>query len=100
MILNAVLNPLSYAYYKKNWFKLFAFSDFGLENFRRNEFHSDEDNLEIQQKKTNIYIAPEVDESGYHTIESNVYAFAIILVEIGTRNEPFGVSIFKMHLST
>jgi len=75
--------------------------DFGLATLRKNdeitmdeddEYEDDEDDYN-QEKRADIYKAPEFKsaKSFCPTAAGDVYAFAIILIEIATRNDPYGV---------
>ena len=59
------------------------------------DFEDDEDEF-YQEKRAQIYKAPEyLEQKAYvPTPAGDVYAFAIILIEIATRNDPYGVSLF------
>lgn len=71
-------------------------SDYGLTTLRANVITEEEalEELEYQKKRTQIYMAPEFgDADPYNyspTMAGDVYAFAIILVEIAIRNDPYG----------
>lgn len=56
------------------------------------DFEDDEDEY-YQEKRAQVYKAPEfLDQKSFSpTAAGDVYAFAIILVEIATRNDPYGV---------
>jgi len=56
-------------------------------------FEDDEDDY-YQRKRAQIYRAPELNfvKDAEPTAAADVYAFAIILIEIATRNDPYGVS--------
>ena len=56
-------------------------------------FEDDEDDY-YQRKRAQIYRAPELNyvKDAELTPAADVYAFAIILIEIATRNDPYGVS--------
>ncbi|XP_060572247.1 atrial natriuretic peptide receptor 1-like [Ruditapes philippinarum] len=71
-------------------------SDFGLNTLRFNHIT---DPMELEEKayriqRTRIYMAPEfgdADPYDYHaTMPGDVYAFAIIMLEIAIRNDPYG----------
>ncbi|KAH3695487.1 hypothetical protein DPMN_082947 [Dreissena polymorpha] len=64
-----------------------------------NVYYGDDDDYKdtndafYQNKRAKIYVAPEHarSEEFEPTAAGDVYAFAIILIEIATRNDPFGV---------
>lgn len=72
--------------------------DFGLVKFRKNDemltgLEEDEvDNL-YNDKRFQVYKSPEFQAFKTYepTAAGDVYSFAIILVEIATRNDPYGV---------
>ncbi|XP_060558580.1 atrial natriuretic peptide receptor 1-like [Ruditapes philippinarum] len=76
-------------------------TDFGIQTLRTHDevtladedddFEDDEDEF-YQEKRAQIYKAPEyLDQKAYEpTPAGDVYAFAIILIEIATRNDPYG----------
>jgi atrial natriuretic peptide receptor A len=78
--------------------------DFGIQTLRTqnevtladedDDFEDDEDEF-YQEKRAQIYKAPEfLDQKAYEpTPAGDVYAFAIVLIEIATRNDPYGVRI-------
>ncbi|XP_052256340.1 atrial natriuretic peptide receptor 1-like [Dreissena polymorpha] len=81
-------------------------ADFGLKTLRKNDdvmldgnvYYGDDDDYKdtndafYQNKRAKIYVAPEHarSEEFEPTAAGDVYAFAIILIEIATRNDPFG----------
>ncbi|XP_045157129.2 atrial natriuretic peptide receptor 1-like [Mercenaria mercenaria] len=76
-------------------------TDFGIQTLRthdevmlddeEDDFEDNEDEF-YQEKRAQVYKAPEfLDQKAYvPTIAGDVYAFSIILVEIATRNDPYG----------
>lgn len=52
--------------------------------------------LGYKNQRTRIYMAPEFGDADPYkyekTMAGDVYAFAIIMIEIATRNDPYGVS--------
>ncbi|XP_052256190.1 speract receptor-like isoform X4 [Dreissena polymorpha] len=67
-------------------------TDFGLKILRKNDEIIDKENDEIKERRAIIYVAPEhMGMKKFEpTQEGDVYAYAIILIEIATRQEPFG----------
>lgn len=57
------------------------------------DFEDNEDDYN-KEKRAKIYMAPEFShvKSFVPTAFGDVYAFSIILIEIATRNDPYGVS--------
>ena len=53
-----------------------------------------EEEEEMKQRVSRVYQAPEL-LLGRVTPAADVYAYAIILIEIATRNDPYGVSIHR-----
>ena len=77
---------------------LLLFIDFGLNTLRTNIFSEDEneeaiENEKYQKIRDRVYLAPEFVglDSYVATMEGDVYAFAILLIETATRNDPYGV---------
>ena len=73
-------------------------TDYGLNEYRRkDEMMIDDDDEyddQYQEMRTRVYRAPEFSGWDYTpTEEGDVYSFAIIMVEIATRNDPYGVRI-------
>jgi hypothetical protein len=56
------------------------------------EEDDEEDNF-YQELRAHVYLAPELRGKAppLPTVAGDVYAFSIILVEIATRNDPYGV---------
>ena len=56
----------------------------------------DEDESYYHEKRNQVYKAPEFlnNSTSDATACGDVYAFSIILIEIATRNDPYGVSNF------
>ena len=75
--------------------------DYGLDTYRFQEIEEGDELVDERTKKLNdIYQAPEMlnDPFAVPTAAGDIYAFAIILIEIATRNEPYGVSkIYQSH---
>ncbi|KAL4235759.1 hypothetical protein ACF0H5_004151 [Mactra antiquata] len=72
-------------------------SDYGLKTLRTNELVEELDIEEMgyRNKRAAIYMAPEFAavenyESYDATMAGDVYAYAIILIEVATRNDPYG----------
>ena len=81
--------------------------DFGLDSLRKPEFYSEtsfeRDDHIFKLKRNKVYVAPEVPSRADDVEEvtsslrvatgpGDVYAFGVILVEIATREDPYGVS--------
>ena len=71
-------------------------SDYGLIKFRRNDDMidlDDDDDSYYQEKRSQVYKAPEFLGTNAYipTASGDVYSFSIILIEIATRNDPYGV---------
>lgn len=72
-------------------------TDYGLPEFRKKDpMMIDEDDEEdnfYQELRARVYLAPELRGKTQRipTVAGDVYAFSIILVEIATRNDPYGV---------
>lgn len=65
-------------------------TDFGLEAFR----HEESEKEDQKKMKDIVYCAPELGSVGCRkSAEGDVYAFAIILIEIATRQDPYGVCL-------
>lgn len=79
-------------------------TDYGLTEYRTkdkmmidlDDDDDDNDDDYYKEMRTHVYRAPELSgQSSYIPTEAgDVYAFAIILVEIATRNDPYGVIFF------
>ena len=69
------------------------FSDFGLPTFRKNEVEKFDEEEDVKHRMSKVYQAPEIHQSDRVTQAVDVYAYSIILVEIATRNDPYGVSV-------
>lgn len=71
-------------------------SDFGLDTLRANVITDEEmiEQLAFKIKRNQVYMAPEFGEANPYNYEKtqagDVYAFAIIMIEIATRNDPYG----------
>lgn len=68
-------------------------TDYGLDKFRQNDPDPEEEKETIKaNRQSRVYLAPELT-GGFSqpTSAADIYAFAIILVEIATRNDPHGV---------
>ena len=67
--------------------------DFGVPILRQAQMTDEEkEEAEWKEKRAAVYRAPETYLKGYEPgNEADVYAFGIILIEIATRNEPYGV---------
>ena len=79
-------------------------TDYGLGNFRKNDEMLvdvetyDEDESYYHEKRNQVYKAPEFlnNSTCDPTACGDVYAFSIILIEIATRNDPYGVSPYLL----
>ena len=71
------------------------FTDYGLETLRVSD-EEDEDDLRLKEQKLQVYIAPELKDLNPRiaTGPGDVYSYSIILVEIATRADPYGVNIY------
>ena len=60
----------------------------------------DEDETYYHEKRNQVYKAPEFlnNSTSDATACGDVYAFSIILIEIATRNDPYGVSHYLLRL--
>ena len=72
-------------------------SDYGLAQFREEDAPLKGEKEQLHNNKallSKIYLAPETEllKPNAMTPAADVYSFAIVLVEIATRNEPNGVS--------
>ncbi|KAK3089985.1 hypothetical protein FSP39_008227, partial [Pinctada imbricata] len=71
-------------------------TDYGLPEFRRQDelllTEDDEDDLKYKQQRNRVYVAPEylVNDRKDPSQSGDVYSFSMILVEIATRNDPYG----------
>ena len=76
-----------------------AAADFGLPSLRCNDFSEETEELAqdwyFKLRRAKVYRAPELRDvkTSEPTAPADVYAFAIILVEIATREDPYGVSV-------
>ncbi|KAK3089141.1 hypothetical protein FSP39_001199 [Pinctada imbricata] len=61
-------------------------TDYGLNNFRTTDFLDDIAEEKMTQKRNRAYRAPE----GTISEEADVYAYGVIMLEIATRNDPYG----------
>ena len=88
-----------------SWFKTILFhrynetffSDFGLPTFRKNEVEKFDEEEDVKQRMSKVYQAPESHDYDRITQAVDVYAYSIILVEIATRNDPYGASIASLN---
>ncbi|KAJ8305899.1 hypothetical protein KUTeg_016444, partial [Tegillarca granosa] len=65
-------------------------TDYGLSTLRSCH-HEDEEIVQTEFLKTKVYLPPEANgDPAYTRQESDVYSYSIILVEIATRNGPYG----------
>ena len=68
-------------------------TDFGLPILRKHDYKTDEMVSDFQSRRRMVYNAPEVGGSfPVFTKSSDVYAYGIILIEIASRSDPYGVS--------
>ena len=68
-------------------------ADFGLPILRKHDYKTDEMVSDFQSRRRMVYNAPEVAGSfPLFTKSSDVYAYGIILIEIASRSDPYGVS--------
>ena len=74
-------------------------TDFGLSSLRACQFTAETEELAencyFKQQRSKVYRAPELHDvnAGTFTAPADVYAFAIILIEIATREDPYNVSV-------
>ena len=76
--------------------------DFGLHEYKRENTDSDPDLREERKRKElseRVYKAPQTrSKSGVAIAASDVYSFAIILVEVANRDDAYGVTCFPQSL--
>ncbi|XP_041357474.1 atrial natriuretic peptide receptor 1-like [Gigantopelta aegis] len=68
-------------------------TDYGLERFRLEDLDEEEQNqYDQKERRLRVYKGPEFWGMAeyYPTFQGDVYAFGVILVEIATRNDPYG----------
>ncbi|XP_052777457.1 atrial natriuretic peptide receptor 1-like isoform X2 [Mya arenaria] len=78
-------------------------TDYGLETLRSNVLTDPEqiEEAKYQQRRSSVYVAPELySENGFKaSMEGDAYAFAILMIEIALRADPYGdEDVFSLKL--